>query len=95
MLLELTLRIEKDQRTSYMYNHIKVPIAKNFRGRKPSQILRFCGYMYMRKFSLQNLGRGVLRHGKSEQSVKIVFFTNLRKFSPSKVSRYMVPVLPH
>ena len=57
------------------------------------RILRFCGYM--RKFSLQNLGRGILWHGKSEQSakvfsVKIVFFTDLRKFSPSKVSHYVV-----
>ena len=39
---------------------------------------------------------GVFRHSKSEQSVKvfstkIVFFTNSRKFSPSKVYRYMVP----
>ena len=28
MLMELTLRIQKDQRTSYMYNHIKVPYSK-------------------------------------------------------------------
>ena len=39
--------------------------------------------------------RGVLWHGTSEQSakvfsVKIIFFTNSRNFSPSKVSRYMV-----
>ena len=67
-------------------------IVGNFRGRKLSQILRFCGYM--QKFSPQNLGRGILWHGKSGQSAKvfsakIVFFTNLQ-FSPSKVSHYTV-----
>ena len=40
-------------------------------------------------------GHGTLWHSKSEQSTKIfsakiVLFTNLRKFSPSKVSRYTV-----
>ena len=40
-------------------------------------------------------GCGVLWCGTSEQSVKvfsmkIIFFTNLRKFSPLRVSRYMV-----
>ena len=59
--------------------------------KKLSQILRFCGKA--RKFSLQNLGCGILWHGTSEQSAKIIFFTNPRKFSPSKVSRYMVLLL--
>ena len=51
---------------------------------------------YSRKFSLRNLG-GVapLALQKHEQSVKvfsvkIVSFTNSRKFYPSKVSRYTV-----
>ena len=35
-------------------------------------------------------GHVVLWCGTSEQSAKIVFFTNLRKFSPSKVSSYTV-----
>ena len=35
-------------------------------------------------------GEGVLWHSKSEQSAKIIFFTNLRKFFPSNVSRYTV-----
>ena len=93
MLLELTLRIQKDQRTLYMYNHIKVPYSEKLLRRKLSRILRFCGYM--KKFSLQNLGCDILRRSKSKQSAKIVFFTNSGNFSPSKVSRYMVPVLPH
>ena len=55
---------------------------------------KFCGFVAIRKkFSLQNLGRGILSHGKSEQSAKvfstkIVFFNNSRNFSSSKVSRY-------
>ena len=52
-----------------------------------------CGYSW--KFSLWNLGRGILWRGTSKQSVeafpmKIVFFTNSRKFSLSKVSRYKI-----
>ena len=44
------------------------------------------------------LGHGILWCGKSEQSAKvftakIIFFTNSRKFSPLKVSRYMVAVV--
>ena len=65
-------------------------IAENFRGRKLSRISRLCGYT--RNFSLRNLGRGVLRRGKSEQSAKVFsenrIFTNSRKFSPSNVSCY-------
>ena len=58
-----------------------------------SRILRFC--CYSRKFSLRNLGAWHPWHGTSEQSAKvfstkIVFFTNSRKFSPSKVSRCTV-----
>ena len=69
-------------------------IAGNFWGRKLSWIFRFCGYL--RKFSPLNLGAWDLWRGKSEQSMKvfsakIVFFTNLLKLSPSKVSRYTVP----
>ena len=64
-----------------------IPYSGKLRGRKLSKILRFCGYTRM--FSPQNLVRGILWHGKSEQSAKvfsakIVFFTNPRKFSPSK-----------
>ena len=53
--------------------------------------------MAIRKsFSLQNLGAyGIHWRDKSEQSAKvlstkIVFYTNSRKFSPLKVSRYTV-----
>ena len=49
-------------------------VVENFRGRKFSQISQFCGYT--RKFSLQNLGRGVLWHCKA---------SNPRKFSPRKL----------
>ena len=61
-----------------------------FWGRKLSQI---CGYL--QKFSQQNLG---LWHSLAQHiweicesfSMKIVFFTNLWKFSPLKVSNYTV-----
>ena len=71
-------------------------IAGNFRGRKLLQISQFCGYS--QKFSLRNLGHGILWHGTSEQpakvfSVKIVFFTIPQKFSPSKVSHYIAITL--
>ena len=51
-----------------------------------------------RKFSLRNLGHGVLWHGKSKQSMKvfsakIALLTNSRKFSPSKLSYYTVCLL--
>ena len=63
--------------------------------RKLSQISAVCGYSRYAKVSPQNLGHGILWCGKSEQSAKvfstkIIFFTNLRKFSPSKVFRYAV-----
>ena len=68
-------------------------IVGNFQERKLSRISWFCGYSW--KFSPQNLGAWHLWRCKSEQSAnvfstKIMFFTNLQKFSPSKVSRYMV-----
>ena len=68
-------------------------IAGNFRGRKLARILQFCGYL--QKFSPQNLEVWHLWCCKSKQSVKvfsakIVFFTISQKFSPSKVSCYMV-----
>ena len=56
----------------------------------------FCGFVAIREsFLCEIWGRGVLWHSTSEQyakvfSVKIVFFTNSWKFSPSKVSRYTV-----
>ena len=66
--------------------------ARNFWGRKLSQILRFCGYS--QKFSLRNyLGCGILRwhNWQHQQAIhekfspqKILFSTNLRKFSPRK-----------
>ena len=51
-------------------------------------------WLYVKVFSAK-FGAWHLWHGKSEQSAKvfsakIVFFTNLRKCSPSKVSRYTV-----
>ena len=62
-------------------------IAENFRGRKLSQISRFCGYM--RKFSLRNLGCGVIWRCKSEQSTKVfsakIVFSLIREsFLPQK-----------
>ena len=68
-------------------------MAGNFQGRKLSQILWFSDYL--RKFSPWNLRHGVLWCSKSELSVevffvKIVFFTNLQKFSLSKNFRYTV-----
>ena len=46
-------------------------IAGNFRGRKLSQILQFCGYSC--KLFPRNLGVWCLLHGTSKQSTKIVF----------------------
>ena len=70
-----------------------IPYSGKLSTEKTFANLRFCGYL--RKFSLQNLEVWHLWCCKSEQSVKvffakIIFFTNLRKFSPSKVSCYMV-----
>ena len=72
---------------------MKYRIAGNLRERKLLRISRFCGYL--RKFLREIWGRGILWHSTSDQSAKvfsakIVIFTNSRKFSPSKVSRYMV-----
>jgi len=52
-------------------------------------------WLFAKVFSTKFWGVGVLWHGKNEQSVKvfsvkIVFFTNSRRFSPSKLFRYMV-----
>ena len=55
----------------------------------------FVNFVVLWKFLCKIWERGVLWRSKSEQSAKvvfakIVFFTNSRKFSPSKVSRYTV-----
>ena len=51
-------------------------------------ISRFCGC------SLREIwGHGILWHGKSEQSTKIVVFTNPRNFSPSKGFHYIQLVI--
>ena len=71
-------------------------IAGNFWGRKLSQISRisqFCSYL--QKFSPWNLGAWcpLVRHKWAIRESFLhenVFFTNSRKFSPSKVSRYTV-----
>ena len=63
-------------------NEGKFRIAENCRGRKLSQILWFCGYT--QKFSPQNLGHGVLWHGKSKQSAKV--FSAKNAFSPIRKS---------
>ena len=72
---------------------INFRIAGNFRGRKLLQISRVCGYLW--KFSLWNLRawRPLAQQKRQSAKVfsaKIVFFTNSRKFSPSKVSHYTV-----
>ena len=59
--------------------HFPLPYSGNFRGRKLSQILKFCGYS--RKFSLQNLGVWHLWCCKT---------SNLRMFSPRK--SYFSPI---
>ena len=68
-------------------------MAGNYRRRKLSQILQFCSYS--QKFSPQNLAAWHSLVGKKRAIcksfyAKIVFFTNLQKFSPSKFSRYTV-----
>ena len=61
----------------------------NFRGRKLLWISQFCGYSW--KFSLRNLASfGTAKATTKLLLVKIIFFNNSWKFSPSKVSRYMV-----
>ena len=58
----------------------------------------FCGFVAIHESFLYEIwGRGVLWRGKTEQSTKVflakvVYFTNLRKFTPLKVSRYTVYV---
>ena len=72
----------------------KYCIAGNFRGRKLSQISKFCGYL--RKFSLRNWGQSIIwQHQRAIReifSAENLFSTNSWKFSPTKVSRYMVPL---
>ena len=68
-------------------------IAENFRGRKFSQISRFL-WQNVKVFSTK-FGVGHPLAWQSKQSakvfsMKILSFTNSRKFSPSKVSRYTV-----
>ena len=67
-------------------------IAGNFQGRKLLQILWLCGYL--QKLSLQNWECGVFWCRETEQSAKVfsmkIVFLPIRKFSPSKVSRYTV-----
>ena len=57
--------------------------ARNFWGRKLSQISRFCGYSW--KFSLRHLGRGVLWRSKSKQSAKHFFHENRIFYQFTKV----------
>ena len=50
-------------------------------------------WLFAKVFLCENWGHDVLWRSKSEQSAqvfyaKIIFFTNLHKFSPSKVFRY-------
>ena len=59
-------------------------IVENFRGRKLLRILRFCGYL--RKFSPQILGCGVIWHGKSKQSTNVFFSPIGKSFLPRKFS---------
>ena len=69
------------------------PYSRKLSREKLSRISRFCGYLW--KFSPWNLRAW---HPLAQQkrqsakvfSAKIVFFTNSRKFSSSKVSRYTV-----
>ena len=70
-------------------------VALNVKLSREKTFANFAVLGYTCKFSPQNLGRGVLWCDKSEQSPKVFsmkmsFFTNLRKFSPSRVSRYTV-----
>ena len=68
-------------------------IAGNFRGENFREILQLCGYL--RKFSPRNLGAWCLL-ARQKRAIcesflcKNLFFTNPRKFSPLKVSRYTV-----
>ena len=69
-----------------------------FEGCIAEDFSKFCGFVAIHESFLCKIwGHGVLWCGKSEQSakvfsLKIVFFTNLRKFSLSKVSHYTIHV---
>ena len=72
---------------SQRVRHYTVYIAGNFRGRKLPRISRFCGYS--RKFSPRNLGAWhPLAWHKQAISESFLRENILRKFFPSKVSRY-------
>ena len=80
--------------------------AENFRGRKLLRISRFCGYtqnFFCKLWGVVSFGKAKVCNPRKFSLRKIVFspiresflcenciFTNSRKFSPSKVSRYMV-----
>ena len=66
-------------------------LAANFRGRRLSRISWFCGYS--RKFSPWNLGVWYPLAWHEWAIRKNRIFTNSQKFSPLKVSCYMVVII--
>ena len=71
----------------------RIPYSGKLSREKLSWISQFVAIC--ESFLCKVLGCGILWHGKNEQSMKffstkIVFFINLRKFSPLKVSLYTV-----
>ena len=71
---------------------MSIPCSRKLWGRKLLQMSKFCGYSQM---FLQEIWGVTFFGGTNKQSakvffMKIVFSTKSQKFSPSKVSHYMV-----
>ena len=77
--------------------HCKLPYSRK-RSRKKTFANFAVLWRFVKSFLREICGRGILWRGRSEQSTKVfaakvVFFTNLRKFSPLKVFCYTVSEL--
>ena len=87
------LSVDKDTNTHIYVGEIQPACSKRktFEG---ENLREFC--VFAKVFSMKFGAYGILLHSKSKQYVKvffakIIFFTNSRKFSPSKVFHYMLP----
>ena len=94
------MRLNTRKPFKYDYNYLSLTVwlkSLLYSGKlEEENFHKFRGFMAIcQSFIREIWGRGVLWHGKNEQSVKvfsmkIVFFTNSHKFSPSSVSCYTV-----
>ena len=94
----MRLNTQKPFKCDYNYQSVTVWLKSlPYSGKlEEENFHKFHGFMAICESFIRKIwGRGVLWHSKSEQSVKvlsmkIVFFTNSHKFSPSSVSCYTV-----